>query len=411
MAKSANTEDLNKATPYSAAKNLLRGQILAGRFGPGGQLTPELELCRQLNISRSTIRRAITELVDEGLLTRHQGRGTFVRYERTASQKRLIALLLCRFTHVAGAYDLFLKGAMEEASERRYELLVSNSHNNPFTALDQVMRLNEIRAAGTVVMPLQSGGDDEQTMASVLQALKGANQSVVLADTYCPDSEFPSISSQNREATLELTRHLIAQGRRRIAFLTSNRIEPVAEREEGFLQAMKEANLEVPSHYFLEVAGTDPVRQGSQAVDVFMAMREPPEAIVCLHDLIALNVLERCAQRGWRVPHDVAVVGFDDLPAAAHARPPLTTMHQPLFSMGRQAVAMLIDQLNGIPLEDSHPRLPCRLTIRQSCGAHSATAGKGTRAAKAKKNAQSSEKELRGSSRSRPKRINQPAAL
>jgi GntR family transcriptional regulator of arabinose operon len=369
MAKSANTEDLNKATPYSAAKARLRNQILAGRFGPGGQLTPELELCRQFNISRSTIRRAITELVEEGLLTRQQGRGTFVKYERTDSQKRLVALLLCRFSHVAGAYDLFLKGAMEEASARRYELLVSNSHNNPFTAIDQVMRLNEIRAAGTVVMPLQSGGDDERTMDSVLQALKGANQHVVLADTYCPDSDFPSISSQNKEATIELTNHLIRLGRRRIAFLTSNRIEPVVEREEGFLQAMQEAGLEVPSHFLLEVAGTDPVRQGSQAVDVFMAMREPPEAIICLHDLIALNVLERCAKRGWRVPEDVAVVGFDDLPAAAHSRPPLTTMHQPLFTMGRQAVGMLIDQLNDVALKDLHPRLPCNLKIRESCGA------------------------------------------
>ncbi|MDF3129499.1 GntR family transcriptional regulator [Kiritimatiellaeota bacterium B1221] len=363
-------EDLNKVTPYTAIKTKLRNRILSGQFGPGGQLTPEMELCRQFNISRSTVRRAISELVEEGLLVRHQGRGTFVCFERTEAQKHLLSILVCQFGHVAGAYDLCVKGAMEACASRGYELLVSNSQNNPHTAMDQVKRLNEIRVAGTIVMPLQTGPDEADELAKVVQALHGADQQVVLADTYAPESEFPSVSSQNREAMYELTSQVIKMGHRKIAFLTSHPIESVVEREEGFRQAMAEHGLDVPPHYFLQTAGLDPVVQGRQAVDVFLAMREPPEAIICLHDLIALNVLDACEKRGWKVPQEVSVVGFDDLPQAAQSYPPLTTMHQPLFEIGESAANMLMDRLEKNDTEeDLHPRLPCRLVKRKSCAA------------------------------------------
>ncbi|WFB36876.1 GntR family transcriptional regulator [Kiritimatiellota bacterium B12222] len=361
-------EDLNKVTPYTAIKNKLRNRILSGQFGPGGQLTPEMELCRQFNISRSTVRRAISELVEEGLLVRHQGKGTYVSFQRSETQQHLLSILVCQFGHVLGAYDLCVKGAMSACAERGYELLVSNSQNNPYTALDQVKRLNEIRVAGTIVMPLQTGPDENEELDKIVQALHGADQQVVIADTYAPESEFPSISSQNREAMHELTSYVIAMGHKKIAFLTSHPIESVIEREEGFRQAMAEHNLEIPPHYFLQTAGLDPAIQGRQAVDVFMAMREPPEAIICLHDLIALNVLKACEKRGWKVPEEVSVVGFDDLPSSAITTPPLTTMHQPLFEMGEHAAHLLIDRLEKTNVDnDLHPRLPCRLVERDSC--------------------------------------------
>ena len=209
----------------------------------------------------------------------------------------------------------------------------------------------------------------DQTTARVIRALKQTGQKVVLVDEYSSDDEVVSVASQNREAMHELTAHLIRLGHKRIAFLTSTRTEVVGEREEGFLRAMKEHGLDVPPEYFLEVAGRDPGKQGAQEIDVFMAMRTPPQAIVCLHDLIALNAMRRAAERGWRVPQDVAIVGFDDLPQAASALPPLTSVHQPLQEAGAHAVQLLVRQLEGEQLRAHHERLPCRLIVRKSCGA------------------------------------------
>jgi DNA-binding LacI/PurR family transcriptional regulator len=221
--------------------------------------------------------------------------------------------------------------------------------------------------AGTILVPLQTPFPDA-TNARVIHALRQAGQKVVMVDEFSDDASVPSVCSQNREAMCELTGHLIARGYRRIAFLTSARIEVVREREEGFLNTMKAHGLPVPPEYFLEVGSRDPARQGIQEMDVLMAMRTPPEAVICLHDLIALNALQRCEERGWKVPGGVAIVGFDDLPASASSRPPLTTVHQPLMEAGRRAVELLVRQLNGEELVNHHERLPCRLIVRESCG-------------------------------------------
>jgi len=366
--KDQKLSDLNKMTPYYAAKRALREQILSGQFGNGGKFTPELDICRQFNISRTTVRHAIGELVDEGLLVRYQGRGTFVRYKRSNAQKRLLSIILCQHARVASAYDLFIQGAIRGAAVLNYEMMVSYSVNNSLAIMEQVLRLNELRTAGTIIMPIQSGESDDLILERVISALKGADQKIVLADTYEPKSEFPTISSDNRKAMYDLTCDLIERGYRRIAFLTNRRIETVVEREDGFKQAMQEHGLDVPPHYMLETVSNDTLRQGVQEVDVFLAMREPPEAIVCLHDVMAINVLRACEKRGWRVPQQIAVVGFDGLPQGATSTPPLTTMSQPLYEMGVQAVKLLIDQLEGRKIEDLHPRLPCSLIVRESCG-------------------------------------------
>ncbi len=368
MISDASFKSLDETSRYQAARQLLRMKVLSGELGHGDQLQPELDLCRDTNLSRTTVRKAIADLVAEGLLVRYRGRGTFVSIRRSSVQKKQLALVVCRHAHVAGAHDLLVRGARQAADRLGYQLIVADSRNEEDAALRHAINLNERKVAGTIVVPPQTESP-HSTIERVLRALTRAGQRIVVADDLSMDDKVPSVSSQNEESMLTITRHLVARGHRRIAFLTSGRTEAVRERENGFRRAMQEAGLAVPPECFLEVGSRDPARQGLQEVDVFMAMREPPQAVVCLHDLIALNFMRRAEERGWRVPHDVAVTGFDDLPEASRAHPPLTTMHQPLKSIGARAVELLVRQLRGEPLETPHERLPCRLMVRRSCGA------------------------------------------
>lgn len=367
MTSTLDPRNLDETTRYRAAKELLRHKVLSGEVGHGEQLQTELELCRITNLSRTTVRKAIADLVKEGLLVRFRGRGTFVNFDRSPVQKKLLALLVTQHSNVTGAYEVLIRGAQDMAGELGYQLILANSHNDAGAALAQAVSLNEHKVAGTILVPLQTPLPDA-TNARVVHALRQAGQQVVMVDEFSDDENVPSVCSQNREAMHELTGHLIARGYSRIAFLTSARIEAVREREEGFLEAMKEHGLAVPPEYFLEVGSRDPSRQGIQEMDVLMAMRTPPQAVICLHDLIALNALRRCEERGWSVPGDVAIVGFDDLPASAISQPPLTTVHQPLMEMGRRAVEMLVRRLKDETLDELHVRLPCRLIVRKSCG-------------------------------------------
>jgi DNA-binding LacI/PurR family transcriptional regulator len=354
------------STRHQAAKSLIRRMVLSGEVGHNQQLKPELQICEDTNLSRTTVRRAIADLVEEGLLVRFRGRGTFVNIERSKSQRKLLALLVSHHEDVSGAYDLMIRGAQEAATKLGYQMILSNAKNEVETAMEQAIQLNELRVAGTLVVPLQTVRPRRNT-ARVVTALRNAGQQVVMVDDFSRDDELVSVSSQNREAMHELTSYLIDAGYRRIAFLTSVSTEVTREREAGFLDAMKERGLEISPEYFLTVAKMDPTLQGVQEIDVLMAMREPPEAIVCLHDLIALNVIKRCKDRGWSVPDDVAVVGFDDLPQASLVSPGLTSVHQPLRRTGARAVELLVQLLEGEQLSGHHERLPCSLMIRESC--------------------------------------------
>ncbi|MDD2708299.1 MAG: substrate-binding domain-containing protein [Verrucomicrobiae bacterium] len=138
-------------------------------------------------------------------------------------------------------------------------------------------------------------------------------------------------------------------------------------RFKAYLKAMQEACLEIRPEYSLQVAAREVECQGVQETDVFKAMAEPPQAIIALHDLMALNVIRRCKERGLRVPEDFAVAGFDDLPIARMLNPPLTTVRQAFQEMGRRAVQILAGHIRGEVPPPFKECLPCELIIRESC--------------------------------------------
>jgi DNA-binding LacI/PurR family transcriptional regulator len=97
----------------------------------------------------------------------------------------------------------------------------------------------------------------------------------------------------------------------------------------------------------------------------------PPTAVIACNDLMALGAISAAQKRGLAVGHDVAITGFDDIPLAEHTHPPLTTIHQPIYDIGRQICHMLIRLVRGEKAADRHVLLQPELVIRESCGADS----------------------------------------
>ena len=356
---------------YDQLMARLRHQLLTGQLKHGSRLPTEKELCRGSGYSRNTIRRAMAELEAEGLIRRTAGSGTFVEYRRSRRQQRLIALLV----HLSprrqwGLVRPIVEHAQRTAESHGYETLVVESDPDRHIPVQAAARINAAKAAGTIYFPFAREAADTRNQEAV-EALLAAGQQVVVIDTTLSDRRGRAVSSvisENRRGAYLLTRHLMQHGYRQIAFLTWHGMDSVKQREDGFRAAMGEAGLAIPPEYLLHMGSPDVGQQGRQEVDVFMAMRQPPQAIVCLHDLVALNVLQRCAQRGWRVPDDVAVAGFDDLPEAATAAPALTTMRQAPGEMGRRAMQQLLAQLADPTTPPVQQVVPCELIVRRSCG-------------------------------------------
>jgi DNA-binding transcriptional regulator YhcF (GntR family) len=266
---------------YLALRNDLRQQILTGKLPHNRQIPSEPELCRNFDISRNTVQRAINDLVTEGLLRRHQGKGTFVHFARSASQKNLIGMLFPQNYSGTSSTDMTLKGAQEYAEEHDFHLFMAGTMDNPLRARESLARINEAKAIGTMLYPI-AGPESDTDNQNLVRALQAANQQVVIVDSEIGgeiQNKVSCVTCQNFEGSLRLTQHLIALGYKRIAYLRGPHTYAVDQRHAGFLKAMEDAHLPVRPGYDLLVASRKVEEQGLQEVDVLYSMKEPPEAV------------------------------------------------------------------------------------------------------------------------------------
>jgi LacI family transcriptional regulator len=175
-----------------------------------------------------------------------------------------------------------------------------------------------------------------------------------------------SVDVENREGARAAVAHLIALGHRRIGLINGQlQMEVALARRDGYKQALLESAIPIDSALMVE--GFYSEAQSYRAMERLLALPDPPSAVFAASDGMAIGALQAIRHRGLRVPEDVALVGYDDVPIAALATPPLTTVHQPIGEMGAHAVRLLIEQIRG-----QHPvnnvRLPARLVVRESCG-------------------------------------------
>lgn len=179
-----------------------------------------------------------------------------------------------------------------------------------------------------------------------------------------------SIGCDNFQGGLQATQHLLDLGRRRIAFLghASSHYPEFFERYRGYAHALERAGLTVsPS---LQVDAINLESAGHEAISVLLGGGQSFDAVVTASDLIAIGAMRELHERQLTVPGDVAVVGFDDIPAASLATPPLTTVMQDTSAAGEVLVETLLRSIRKEPIEATV--LPTRLIVRGSCGAHPA---------------------------------------
>ncbi|MGY1726783.1 LacI family DNA-binding transcriptional regulator [Geodermatophilus sp. SYSU D01062] len=199
--------------------------------------------------------------------------------------------------------------------------------------------------------------------------LRGLHLPAVVVDPAgLPDLDVPTIGATNWAGGVAATEHLTALGHRRIAHVAGRPgLWCTRARLDGYRAALDDAGLAADPQ--LVVPGEFDYASGARAAARLLELADPPTAVFAASDQMALGVYEAVRRRGLRVPDDVSVVGFDDLPQAAWSSPPLTTVHQPLGQMGELAVRTVLRLVNGERLEGPKVELATRLVVRDSTGA------------------------------------------
>jgi LacI family transcriptional regulator len=164
----------------------------------------------------------------------------------------------------------------------------------------------------------------------------------VLLNCYAEGRRFHSIVPGEVAGAFTATQHLINKGHRRIGFINGESwMDAAADRLKGFRQALATADIAFDQSLFRN--GDWLPLKGYQLAMELLKMRNPPSAILCANDLMAVGALEAASELGLRVPVDVSIMGYDDQELARYTHPPLSTLVLPNYEMGRRAIDLLID--------------------------------------------------------------------
>ncbi|MGQ7297001.1 LacI family DNA-binding transcriptional regulator [Quadrisphaera sp. KR29] len=284
--------------------------------------------------SVSPVKRALVEAAVERL--------GYVRNESArqlrAGSSRTIALVVL---DVANPFFADVIAGAEEAAEDVGALVVvSNSGGNPSREARHLARLEAQRVMGVLLSPVRDG---ENAAAAELER---RGTPVVLVDRVSESASAPSVAVDDVRGGRLAGEHLLSLGHRRVAFIGGpDHLGQVRDRLAGLRAAVVRAG----GAARVEVVSSDDmsVRAGSAAAARLFAQwpdaADRPTAVFCANDLLALGVLNECVRRGVRVPHELALVGYDDISYAGTAAVPLTSVRQPRELLGRTAVELLLE--------------------------------------------------------------------
>jgi DNA-binding LacI/PurR family transcriptional regulator len=179
-----------------------------------------------------------------------------------------------------------------------------------------------------------------------------------------------TVESNGSQAARDATRHLIALGHRRIAHITFSPEEFYAthDRRLGYRRALEESGIAYDPKIVL--LGNYSAESGFAAMRALLKRKPRPTALFAGNDTIAMGAMSAIHAAGLRIPEDIAVVGYDDIPTAAYMIPPLTTVRTSAIEHGRLALEMLSKLMRGERPEQAHVRLETPLVVRESCGAN-----------------------------------------
>ncbi|WP_182111608.1 MULTISPECIES: LacI family DNA-binding transcriptional regulator [unclassified Actinotalea] len=191
---------------------------------------------------------------------------------------------------------------------------------------------------------------------------------VVAVDPHTGPSGMPTVDSDSLRGAVLATQHLLALGHRRIGFLGGRPdLESARLREEGYRTALLEAGI-APDPMLMRVGGYRP-ETADQPAHELLTLAARPTAIFAANDLSAIRTMEVARGLGLRVPDDLSVIGFDNVPESAMTVPGLTTINQPIRRMGSEAIRLLVGLIAGVAGTSTHLTLPTELVERGSCRA------------------------------------------
>jgi len=359
---------------YIQIKEAIRKEIEEGILREGQQLASEATLIERFGASKMTVIRALQELVQEGFLSRVQGKGTYVTYP--TRKNPLIGLLFPK-TNPARCGAL-LEAVESCASEAGFDLLFSLTDTNDEKVDDFAERLIQRKVSGLIAAPVETGADPAAP-GWWLNRLREERIPIVLTGGKMDNCRDISVIQTNDEEIMaELTREVLKKGHRRLLLLGGEEESSTlsALRIRGFQKVCKEEKIRVERAEIIRIPERKSLEEDSAEIISLLRTHEPT-VVMALNDLTAFRVMQIVQNNPYRFDRSISVTGFGDCDFAEDAG--LTTVRLPLKEMGERAVKALQKLMRGGKPE--WITLHAHIVHRSSLSMLSYTKGEKTRSA------------------------------
>ena len=325
------------------------------------------DIARLAGVSTSTVSRALSgsSLVNEETRARVIALARSLKYSINIGaqnlrlkQNRTVGVVVpydaATRQHLSDPFFLGMLGSLADAlTEQGFDMLISRVDAETLDAAAQ--SFDSGRVIGIIL--IGQWRHHEQ-----LNQLAARQVPIVVWGAQLPQQLYCTVGGDNVAGGRLATEHLLAAGRRRIAFFGDARLPEVAQRRHGYAQALAARGLEPDPQLY--VAGSFLPQVGAADVEELLGRDTPFDAIFACSDLLAMSAISALRARGIAVPEQVAVVGYDDIELASYFHPPLTTVRQPIRAAGRALVASLLALVDGAAAPSQ--QLPTELVVRAS---------------------------------------------
>ena len=354
---------------YQQIADDITNQISSRRLKIGDRLETQSELAQKYNVSLITIKKALSDLVQRGMLFTRVGKGTYVAEKPNFvdfSKHRTIGLVLRDLS--SPFFSKVVQGIEEITSENGYDLLLSSSSNMAEKEENQIRHFLDLNVSGLIIASMTH----IYKPTPIIRKLHQENFPYVMV-SYIEDENTYFVGTEHEKGGFIAAEHLIKLGYRRIGYINGEEGNLAGEkRKKGFLRALQEQDVPFNKKYEfrLRLRGEwNDYKSGYEIGEHFISIEEKPEAMFVYNDLSALGFERAVLDNGLKVPDDVAIIGYDDIKRGVIAAVPLTTIHQPTSRISKIAFETVVKQIEGEAV-NLRTILEPRLVVRESCGAN-----------------------------------------
>lgn len=309
--------------------------------------TTIIDIARELNISKSTVSRALTGHPNVNEVTRN---AILEIAEMRDYQRNMLSIsLITNKSNTLGIivpelnssyFSQAIIGAQEEASKAGYNVIISQSNESYETevANAQVMLANQVD--GVIVSITKETRNFDH-----LKKFQRKGIPIVFFNRVCDAMIVPKVIVDDYDGAFSAVQHLIDTGKKKIAHLAGpDSLSISSKRLNGYLDALRKNNIAIKKDLIIPYDLT--LDKVEIYVNHLLNLKNRPDAIFCINDPTAIQAIQIIKKAGLRIPEDIAIVGFSNDYASALIDPPLTTVGQPVAQIGQTAIQLLLDQIN-----------------------------------------------------------------